>query len=415
MKSLKKAMAALLAVVIVITGGAFAFAENAETVITWEANEDYSFDALLAGEAIEGTFTIKAMEEYENVYYTFDAEKAGYYTITFDWYPVDFSYVAETFEEGKAYGERENYIFSDDGEAVALYYLDEGINYIGFNLYSSDSYDSYAKIDFIGEEITDVVFDETEIESLLIGTEIYEYEYEEGFYWGTVFEIEFDNSKTVTFYDNALIFDMKNPLEAGEVELTLNVFEYSKDYVVTAYEITDVISSVSIVEESSKEVEILYDGSINHEKLHGMTLEITFADGKKATSPIDYGYADVEFPNGKMFYFEIYYNDWTDENIYLDIVFPGENEEVFYHEKCEVIDASKEANKEALKENISWPFEFSGMIFQWNLMALDYAETFGQMISILFAAFGDAAVNYETAFSNLFTQLISYIMYSLSR
>ena len=121
-----------------------------------------------------------------------------------------------------------------------------------------------------------------------------------------------------------------------------------------------------------------------------------------------------------MFYFDIYYNDWTDENIYLDIVFPGEDEEVFYeevfyHEKCELIDASKEANKEALKENISWPFELSGMIFQWDLMDLDYAETLGQMISILFSAFGDAAVNYETAFSNLFTQLISYIMYSLSR
>lgn len=413
MKSLKKVMAALLAAVIVITGGAFAFAANAETVIEWEYNEEYVFEALYAGEATEGTFTVKEMDEYESVYYTFNAEKAGYYTITFDWYPVDYCLVAETYEDGKATGDRE-YLFSEDGDNyVNMYYFDEGVNYICFDLYENDSYDSYAEIEFVGEKITNVIFDEEEIDTLLIDAEIYEYEYEEGFIWWTEAEIVFDTGKTLSYDDIELVFDMKNPLEKGEVELTLNVFDYSKDYVVTAYEITDVITDARVVEESSKEVEILYDGTINDEKLDGMTLEITFSNGEKVTAPIEYTGAGIEFPNGKTFWFEVYYSSEAEDEIYINVTFPY-NGETFLHEKCEKTEASKEANKETLKENISYPFEISSLIFAWDLSELEYAGTIGGIISVIFGAFGDAAANYEWAFSNMFTELMAYIAYALS-
>lgn len=413
MKSLKKVLAALLAAVIVITGGAFAFAADTDTVIEWNIEDaDFTFNALYAGEAKEGNFIVKAMEEYEDVYYTFNAEKAGYYTITFDWYPVDYCLVAETYADGKASGDRENLVDNDGQKVVNTYYLDAGVNYICFNLYEEDSSDSYAEIEFLGEEITNIIFDETEIETLLIGTEIYEYEYEDGFYWVTDIEIEFDSNKKIAYDYFELVFDMKAPLEKGEVELTLNFMNYSKDYVVTAYEITDVVSSARVVEESSKKVEILYNGAINADRLDGMTLEVTFTNGEKATGAIESGYADIKFPNGKTFYFEVYYNNYeTDGEICLEVLFPNEDGDVFLHQTCEKIEASKDANKEAFKENVAFPFELSWLIFQWDISEISNATSIGEVLAVIFATMSDSAYYTEWAFNNLFTQLFAYIGY----
>lgn len=416
MKTLKKTAAVILAALIVITGGAFAFADSAKTVIEWELGEDYVVEALYVGEAKEGTFTIKAMEEYEDVYYTFNAEKAGYYSITFEWYPVDYGYVAESYENGRATGDREYIATGDLDKVTYVYYFDEGVNYIGFNLYEMDSSDSYAEIKFLGEEITNVKFDESEIAELIIDVEILDYEYEEGFRWWTTVEFEFSSSKTISFDDYELVFEMKAPLEKGEVELTLNIFDYSKDYVVTACEITDIISGVRVVEESGKQAEIMYDGFVNGEKLDGMTLEVTFANGEKETAVIEYGTAYMIFPNGREYLFEVYYSYEEDDEIYLVISFPtAEESKILAHEKCEKTEASKETNRDALKENIKAPFEWAEWFFQWGIEDVLYAESFGEMISGLFGVFSGTASNYGYAIRNVFTQILAYLAYTVAR
>lgn len=418
MKTLKKTLAILLAAVIVITGGAFAFAESAPTLIEWEfedvdTEETYKEEFLYVGEAKEGTFVIKEMKEYENVYYTFNVTKAGYYVITYNWYPVDWCAVAETYENGKVTGEREYFATDSNGDVALVYYLEEGINYIGFNLYEEDSSDSYASIEFLGAEITDVKFDESEIQELLIGAEIFEYEYEEGFYWWSDTEIVFGDGKTISLPDYQLVFEMGAPLEKGEIELTLKVLDYSKTYVVTAYEITDVVSGARVVEEEAKKAEIYYNGSINYDKLDGMTLEVEFVNGEKVTAPINYSIVDVPFPNGKTFGFEVYYSAETDDEIYIIISAPY-GEKVISQEKCETTEASKESNKEALKNNISFAFDWIGYNFSLNIYNIAYAGSVGEIIAAFFYAIGESFTDTQWAFSNLFTQLMAYIAYSLS-
>ena len=79
--------------------------------------------------------------------------------VTYGWYPVDDCNVAETIVNGEVTECKEAAYFDAGDDIIQIFYLEDGINYICFDRYFEGD-DSVASIEFMGEEITDVILEE---------------------------------------------------------------------------------------------------------------------------------------------------------------------------------------------------------------------------------------------------------------
>lgn len=411
MKTLKKVLAVLLAAAVVVMGGATAFASSDNQTLDWDTMyEDFTADYV--GEITAKNFAISEQGDgNEFVYYTFDADESGYYMVTYDWYPVDDCIIAETLTNGKVTESKESEVISSNDIVTEVFYLEDGINYICFDRYF-DGEDSYASIEFLGAEIEDIIIDEDTLQDLLVDVDILEYEYEEGFVWWTDTVIKFSSGKTISSEDMELVFDMNNPVAEGEISLTLNYLDFSKDFTATAVEFESIFADAEIVEiDDCTTVEEYYDGSINTNKVEGATLKVTFTDGTTATGTVYDSYASITFPNGRDYYFAVYYSFEDDGNYYCNIAFETAEDIIECKSYvCETVDADCAGNGDILNENITYPFDYASYNFLMNLLNLDYTSTIGEVIYVLSATFGEMAIDYEYAFTNLFMQLTNYLV-----
>ena len=411
MKTLKKITAMLLAVVLVVVGGATAFASSADQTMVWNMyGEEFTVDYI--GEITSENFAISAQGDgNEYVYYTYDAEESGYYMVTYGWYPVDDCNVAETIVNGEVTECKEAAYFDAGDDVIQIFYLEDGINYICFDRYFEGD-DSVASIEFMGEEITDVILEEGALDDLIIDCDILAYEYEEGFEWWCDAEIVFSSGKSIAQENLYLCFEMNDPLAEGEISLTLDILGFTKEFTATAVEFDSIVTDVIIVDsEECTTVEQYYDGSINTDNITGRTIKVTFADGTSATTTAEYNYAEITFPNGRTYGFDVYYSLEDDGEYYCNVAFyTYEDLIVCASYVCETVDAGCSGNGEVLNDNISYPFDYAIMNFFENILNLDYATTIGEAIYVISETFGEMAVDYEYAFANLFQQLVNYLV-----
>ena len=346
-KNLKSFVATILAAVIALSCFNVSFAAS-ETII-WDLYEEtYSYE--YAGSLIEGENGI-GNPESNSSYYTFDAQEAGFYVFTYNYYNASWRIdIAESFENDTAQNSVDQYFFYDEDEEEIenfLVYLEKGEQIIGVENYYSEDGEALI-IEYMGEEITSF---ETESETLLLGQEIHcyseEYEGEDEAYYYSLYSdvtVTFSSGKTITIND--LWGEISEEIQKGENVLPYEFLGKEYEFRVKVELITDYIENVEISNVEDYHIKEYYS-HYDFPSLDGETLTVTFKDG--STAEYTFG-IDEEFvlPNGKETWFGFgFYVD--DGDAFLEIYIANT---VIKTYDCGITGADFSENKEMLKSNI---------------------------------------------------------------
>lgn len=312
MKTLKKALAIFLFITTLFS--LLTISASALTVgdtITWF--EDYdpesTYKAVYKGAIIEGSTQISDPEEY-SLFYGFEAEKDGYYMLT----SSNHFFFADTYSNNTAKNYKENIYCGYNDENgwdinCRIYYLTEGETYL---LYTEcDSIAKELKIEYYADEIIDVKYDETELNSII--TDIEDFYYEETDKKGNIYEdieIVFSKNGVETTVSRSWInFTYEDTLVNGENNVTLVLPGYEKEITIGLYESSDYIESIEInnAEDYLYATKYYNNWDFEYPDLDGLSITLNFKNGTKQTVIYDSEKNQrVEFPNEKFYHIDLY-------------------------------------------------------------------------------------------------------------
>lgn len=324
MKNTVKILTAVILAAILCFGSVTAIAAETAEDLKWN---DYSYESGMyyyrtyeyIGTLAEGENTIDPAEcDSYRSYAVFNAEKSGYYKIE-TWPDTS---VPETYVDGVAHGESENFY----GE---YFYLSEGENIIGF--YGIYYYDEPCEVNikYLGDAITDIVYDENDFKDLVVSYDVHfneNYIIDGGPYvyiYGVDFEVIFSEN-TETFEDCTIYADV-DP-ESGEY--SLRFIDYTEPVQITTCKATDIVKSMEITNlDECLSAYSYYTGDTEPEAVPE-AVKVTFTDGSTKTyentdGDTYFGF-DVEAPNGREYYSTVSIDYGSDDRIYIVIDFAWE-------------------------------------------------------------------------------------------
>ena len=327
---MKKAFKTIILIAMLLSLFAVSVSAQDKT-IQWDDGYDietYSY----GGELKLGNNTISPVSEsgffdfasfrFDNVYYEFDVEKSGYYSIeTFGELYVT-PLVSQDIRDGVVYSEEETTFYDYDGFKV---YLEEGecvfgVNFIIYGLvYPDDLYDAELNIEFIAEEITDIKVEDEYLEDIILGYHIAT-EYDEN-NTGSIpakGKIVFNNGKELEF-DQYVSVEYPDNIAPGKNKISFVFPNFKKDYTVEIKTVNDFIKSVEIGNpEEAATVKQLFLPDVIYSPDVYIELIMAKPDGTKITEEI-YSSYDLELKGDK--YLTIWCNHYQkdDGNWYLTV------------------------------------------------------------------------------------------------
>lgn len=326
-------LAAAFAIVLAVCGSTAAFAAEGNETINWYFDGEI-WEYTLIGEAKTDENVIPAETEDYELCYKFNAEESGYYLVTFSY--NDFGWIGfpDLIKYNSPRDIAENIYIREDSVAEILYYIDEGINYLGADRCSNNKDISF-RIDFIGSEITDLTFEKNAFKDYLINYDIID-SYIDGYEfiaWEDA-TISFDTGKQIEAEDCALPYNTSDGnITLGKNKITVSLFDFEKETDMTVCSVSNYVSKVDMtyLEHYLYAVEY-YDGYSVPEICYE-DVTVYFTDGTSKTVNFDYGYASIRFPNGRHYPLEYSYNIQSVGKVELVFYVAGEKA---YAYECEI-------------------------------------------------------------------------------
>ncbi len=277
---------------------------------------------------------------FNNVYYEFDVEKSGYYSVETVGELYVTPFVSQDIRDGVVYGDKETMFYDYDGFEI---YLEEGecvfgVNFIIYGcVYPDDIYNCKLNIEFVAEEITDISVEDEYLEDIILGYHIAT-EYDENNI-GSVpakGKVIFNNGKELEF-DQYISVEYPDNIAPGKNKISFVFPNFKKDYTVQIKTVKDYIKAVEIGNpEEVAVVKQLFISDVIYTPDAYFELILTKPDGTKIAEEIYYSY-DLELKGDK--YLTIWCNHYQkdDGNWYLTVEVGNEE---YLSIPCETIPAS---------------------------------------------------------------------------
>ncbi len=319
-KTIKTAVAMFLAL-IMVCGSLTVFASSPAD-IEWnfyesETNTVYNYAGEITVDADATDVKGSDGEEFEKfVYYTFEAEETGYYSVETRgecWFGIP-----DRYEDGIYYDTKdftESYSFAE-----RIYYLEAGEYIIGFDLYY-DATDEVS-INFYGD-IVNISCDEETFKDLIFNNSINKSDDEEAEhdYWldANAIIIEFENGADVIREYTTILVYTDEELTKGEydVEIGIHGIPYRQKATISIIDVKDVIAKIELEDlELFTELVYYFNGSNYNVSSGTEDLVITYTDG---TTEVVEDFEGWEWLEDKNISIESYY-DTDDEGNWCYIV-----------------------------------------------------------------------------------------------
>lgn len=311
MKTTKKIIAIILCVATLFSLGAVnSFAIEAGDKIRL-TNEYGSMDYyLFCGDLKESINYVKfeITEQYADKFcYNFTAAKDGYYIISADTDAIwDFSIQSYITEERL----QDYFLHFDDSKSYYVFSLKKGSYPVTLKinpLYFSETLE--INVEYFAESITDVTYDENEINNIIIGEYVF-IGSSSGYYLYNDFTVTFSNGETFTYNiseSSPLCAEPKGAWKEGENAVTICVHDYSKEATATARRITDFIEKI--------EIPGIDKYLLSHEYYNGYINDVYFGDIPEEVI--------VTYTDGTSKSFSYYYDFETNDEDHLYITLPN--------------------------------------------------------------------------------------------
>ena len=378
---------AFIMVFIMAFGTTPAFAAEIGDTVKW-----YNEDGTIRNEFvltdiidIDDTINIDSESGTRRYSYILNAEKAGYYAVIETGYPH--VTVAADYENGSAhggYGYFDTLICNDTSnypDALIVYLeADE----VFFTAYVYDMESATISFEFLGEEITNVDYEQECLEDLIIGCEVAEDDTCFQMQHFSTVDITFSSGKKVSDIFTDRVFRYDAPLKEGENTGYMEVLNHKEPITFTAYPVSKYIESMEITNiEKVLDVRTNYRNEYVYPAVYKETVTVNFTDGTsievQPSPDINVG---MDFINGHHYNLITHY-DKTDDGIVFELGFGkhlfDEGTPILYSAPCKVSELSFSENLKVLSEMISWEYEWVisdsnvGTIFNINFRELYYA------------------------------------------
>lgn len=379
-----------------------------EKTIEWDFYNDgtYIFTYNYGGELKLGNNKIEPVNEskwydFDNyldyyVYYEFDVEKSGYYSIEIlNDYTFLSPNISQDIRDGVVYGD-EDYMYLDTDSYCV--YLEEGncvfgIDFLIFEPYAEEDYSGELNLEYIGKEIIDIQIDDEYLEDIILGYHIAT-EYDENnttdFFAGG--KIIFDSGKECEF---SKIIEAKysDDIAQGENKITFDLWDFKKEYTVQIKTVDDYIESIEIgnIEEVAVVTQTFIPDYAYPTDCY-IELTLTQPDGTKITDNEVYYYYDIDLKGDKTLTIWFEYLQGDDGKWYF-IAYAGDKE--LLREPCKTVPASFSENYILLIDRVTMNTLVMFEEFSWYmsdafgiLSGLSIAERF-ESFSDAFASIGD--------------------------
>lgn len=406
MKKTLKALTAVILAFVIAFGSLPAFAADEKNVLLWNEWE-YSY----AGTLSEGDNTFEIPAE-DGFYFVFNAEKAGYYTVSHCWSDIEHFVSPETVENGIGEGFRTSEFLDTNEEndvETYLFFFNEGENFLtswlGYEAYAGDNTD--VEIAYYGETITDISF-ASGTEYFLIYdwniVELYDEEekYPENSYYfdGGETVLTFDSGKTISLVYCDLVCIFEDKLAVGESNVTVYFMKDSFEKTISVYPVSKEITGLEVENlEKYLDVPVAYNDNIIYD-FDGMKITLTYSDGYTETLITESGeWIAIDLRNGNPHYFPIdYYYEREDESTDFCVTIAGEE---FIREDCTLREATGRENRQHLNYIIYTIISDAIWDIRYNFASLAWASNLWEGIVYLRRALFDSADEIFTAFESI--------------
>ena len=418
-KTLKSILAITLALILSF-GTLTAFATENKT-LTWHQYDEQPCEYIYYGEIIEGENAI-AFEDGDDYsqYYSFNA-KNGYYLFSYE-IPADMgwlNWIGFPYEmiDGEAYDSIEcvaqSYVKDENFTLTEkfIYNLCEGETVIGLDVFpTSVSKDIKLSVEYLGESVTD--FDITTKDYVLNG-DVYEAETEGWLYTDAIIGFSENKSVTIDYCDLQFTCD---GITEGENILTFKFEGVTEEIAINVYPVDYYVSGAELSNAEKYTQEYVdYFGEFWSKPIEEEILTIFFTDSTSKDFEFFSDWGNVEFPNGRSYYFYIdrYYDyDYESEK---DIRILSINIEGYCVKEyqCTITEYGFVQNGEVLiEENTNRIVSFIEDIL-WYFSNAFENETAGEILSSLFGSFFDSLIDASNLFNGIFKNFIIFIKYYL--
>ena len=328
----------------------------------------------------------------KNIKFLICKEKEGYYYVECNNYEISWFGFPEEVTDGKAIREAEGYFISgSDIEKKAVFKLNAGETVFGID-FNDEAYPEdicKVKIEYLGDAVTDITFDENAFDNLILEVDLYN---TDASYIGTDVNVVFSLGKTIAFPDEWIqIDDEDHNWVKGENNATANFMGFRKNVVVTACEMSDLITDVEFVNFGKYKNVVTDFNDYYAEDIYGAELVFTLADGEKISVNTDCtDYIEI---NGREYYTYTAYIYNNAEDVDIEIVVGGVEIAVYECEaaKSSYIDGSEKLFN-CIGKNLKDSFFYSRVAFSEFLRIYDAGE--------LEDAFYDASYYFSLSFTN---------------
>lgn len=384
--TIRKILCAVLTLVMALSAVP-AFAAEIGDTIKW-----YDDDGTVCNEYvltdiidIDDTITINAESGKRKYSYILNAEKSGYYAFIETGYPH--VYIAPKYENGSAYSDSgyfDSLICNDTSNYpdAIIVYLEAGE--VFFTTYVYDMESATVSFEFLGEEITNVEYEQEYLEDLIIGCEVAED--------SDSFQLEHFSNVNITFSSGKIVSDIFTdrlfrydvPLKEGKNTGYMEVLNHKEPVTFTAYPVSKYIESMEISNiQKVLDVKTNYRNEYIYPAVHEETVTVKFTDGTsievEPSPDINVG---MDFINGHHYNLVTHYEE-TNDGMIFELGFGKhlfhEGTPVLYSAPCKVSKLSFVENLEVLSETIAWEYKWVisdsnfGTIFSINFRELYYA------------------------------------------
>ena len=381
MKNTVRRIIAMAIALVMVFGSVPAFATEIGDTVLWDegyADSRFYDEYRYGGKLTEGenhltSFLIEEGSYY--YYYEFDAEKSGYYLISNE------ARYGEFGDDGILY----NACFpmewgvETNGGYYDIVYLEKGTAIIGvsFTDYEFVYENADIEIRYLDDEITDIIFDETIVENLIINENIT--------FHGNSFEIS-DTDYTVVFSNGekieadceTLVFTMKSEPVNGVNTVYATFAGYEKAIESTMYYVDYFVESVELSNvDYYLDAYEFYNGRYSFIDYNGEEITVNYTDGTSET----FVYGHYEDKGQKRYITlmgkECFVGIWHSElNLSLEVNIADQS---FGEYECKPVKANKYSNDSYFSDNINEEFErfINNMDYYWDRMwNSDNIETF---------------------------------------
>ena len=381
MKKTIKTIISIILAALMAAGSLTAFADEADKSIIWNETE-YTY----AGELEEGSQKISTTNENTCFYFNFNAENAGYYLFSYDYLDFYGVSVPESVNDGVANGLKDRKSSSKKTTGTDLYYLEKGVNVIGVrNPYDTKIEKASLKIEFLGDKVADISYDQAELTDLILNYDCMASEnagVDELVFYPSI-AVTFSSGKTINYDYYGVDAQFENGFEPGEHEITIDFFDYSEQATFSAYPITHFVKKAELANLDDYTVlKRYYDNDDDYNKaIESETLTVTFADNSTESYNLSEGWTTVTLPNGRKCDAHIRYHYLANKPVQLEILVASH---VFASYDCTYSESDVCGNIENLHEKSNNVLEYEKEKAEQSFLGLFSSGSFGEYIENLF-------------------------------